>query len=73
MDCGVCNDLGFVNAGGEVEPCPGCNPDSGYERGEYAAELLAKTERCGYARGGGGRTCYLTLGHAGDHIFECGR
>lgn len=29
--------------------------------------------RCGYAKGGGGRTCPLRKGHKGDHVFECGR
>ena len=74
--CHVCLDLGFVNAGGEVEPCPNCNEDSGYAPGEYAAfwlnDAIDKHGRCDYAKGGGGRTCYLPTGHVGDHIFQCG-
>jgi hypothetical protein len=42
MDCAVCWDKGFVMNGGDVEPCPRCNPDSGYEPGEYENELRAK-------------------------------
>jgi hypothetical protein len=37
-----CNDHGFVSCEGDVAPCPGCNPDSGYEPGEYQAELAKK-------------------------------
>jgi hypothetical protein len=72
-DCGVCNDKGFVLPAGEVSPCPGCNPDSGYEPGEYRAELVKLKGRCGFAKGGGGRTCPLEKGHTDDHIFACGR
>ena len=70
--CEVCKDFGFVNAGGEVSPCPNCNTDSGYFPGEYLASMNI-AGRCGYAKGGGGRTCFRELGHKGDHIFQCGR
>lgn len=72
-DCGICGDKGFVLAGPEVIPCPNCNPDSGWEPGEYAAALVSKSGRCGNPRGGGGRTCYLAAGHNGSHFFQCGR
>jgi hypothetical protein len=36
-DCTVCADKGFVRMGDDVEPCPGCNPDSG-----YAADCLCQ-------------------------------
>lgn len=71
--CEICKDQGFVLCAGEVEPCPNCNPDSGYESGEYQAELTAKLGRCGDPRNGGGRTCYLPMGHKGSHAFMCGR
>ena len=70
MNCETCHDKGFVNAGGEVAPCPNCNPDSGFEPGEYAGIALALTERCSNGRGGGGRTCYLALGHKGRITFS---
>lgn len=73
MTCEVCNDRGFVRCRGEVTPCPACNPDSGWEPGEYLATLVAKKGRCDYARGGGGRTCYREKGHKPPHRFECGR
>jgi hypothetical protein len=70
-DCWTCGDKGFVRRGDEVTPCPQCNPDSGYEPGEYRRELIATRGMCGYARGGGGRTCPLEKGHKGQHIFQC--
>lgn len=73
VDCHVCNDLGFVKASDGVHPCPRCNPDSGLEPGEWQEEQVKLKGRCGYAKGGGGRTCPLHKGHKEDHIFECGR
>ena len=29
--------------------------------------------RCGYAVGGGGRTCFRDKGHKEAHAFECGQ
>ena len=71
--CETCNGHGFVRDADEVLPCPRCNDDSGYRPGEYEIELLKKHGRCGYSRGGGGRTCYRFAGHKPPHIFECGR
>lgn len=34
---------------------------------------LCPRHRCGDGKNGGGRTCFLILGHAGRHAFECGR
>jgi hypothetical protein len=75
LNCQVCNDKGFVKYdGGDVAPCPGCNPDSGFAPGEYEAELVKKKGRCGSGKGGGGRTCYLHKGHPQPgHYFQCGR
>jgi hypothetical protein len=70
--CWVCMDKGFVREGVLPWPCPGCNPDSGFEPGEYEAQLVKEEGRCGFARGGGGRTCPLHLGHKGNHVFMCG-
>jgi hypothetical protein len=72
LDCAVCNDKGLVLSGEEVVPCPRCNPDSGWEPGEYENMLREKAGRCGNPRGGGGRTCYLAAGHEGPHTFQCG-
>lgn len=77
-ECETCNGCGFVRLAiipsKRVEPCPRCNPDSGYEPGAYEAELVKKHGRCGNARGGGGRTCYRYKGHPGTvHYFQCGR
>lgn len=41
--CVVCDDAGLVNCEGSIEPCPQCNPDSGYE-GNYLADLQRKRE-----------------------------
>jgi hypothetical protein len=66
--CECCDDKGFVRMGGEVQPCPQCNPDSGYE-GNYLRDTRG---RCTETRGGGGRICYLHKGHRGPHGFMCG-
>jgi hypothetical protein len=29
--------------------------------------------RCNEGKGGGGRLCYLSLGHKGSHAFQCGK
>lgn len=71
--CETCFDKGFVNRDGEVMPCPNCNEDSGYVPGEYQRDLVRKHGRCGYAKGGGGRTCPLPKGHKVKHVFQCGR
>lgn len=71
--CYICKDKGFVRCEGETSPCPNCNEDSGYEPGQYLAELAEKHGRCDYAKGGGGRRCPLPKGHKSDHFFECGR
>lgn len=71
--CEICNDLGFVrDAQDEVHPCPACNPDSGYEPGEYQAALIKQKGRCDYVKGGGGRVCIYQMGHKGVHVFQCG-
>lgn len=71
-DCETCRDKGFARAGSEVTPCPRCNPDSGYEPGEYEAQLIRKRGRCENSKGGGGRICSRYRDHPGPHIFQCG-
>jgi hypothetical protein len=68
IDCEVCLDKGFVKDDAGVDPCPNCNPDSGYEPGEYLAEIEA-CGRCDFARYG--RRCSRERDHAGAHVFKC--
>jgi len=73
MPCDLCGERGFVMYEEAVAPCPRCNPDSGFEPGEYQAELVKRFGRCADPTHGGGRTCYLPKGHTGPHYFECGK
>jgi hypothetical protein len=70
--CETCASKGFVLCEGGVVPCPRCNPDSGYEPGEYQAEIVAQKGRCDSGIGGGGRRCYREVGHKGQHFYQCG-
>jgi Ftsk gamma domain len=48
----------------------------GYSAASNLADVLKAQgdwPRCGFAKGGGGRTCFLHKNHRGLHAFECGR
>lgn len=59
--------------------CPACMRGMGH--GQHLCPDCVKAGvscvpvpiRCDEVIGGGGRTCYLPKGHAGMHIYECGR
>lgn len=55
MRCDLCGERGFVQYGEIVAPCPRCNPDSGFEPGEYEAEMIARLAQCSDSSYGAGK------------------